>query len=54
MVRIPSQVNSDNVKYTESHIETTYDYQTTNVTQDATGYVVEPVTTRYQVRSQTL
>lgn len=46
------RVNSPNVKYTEDCIEAQYEYQTTKVMQDNTGYMVTPVTTKLLIRTQ--
>ena len=42
-------VQSPNVVYTDDTITTTYDYQSTELRQDAQGkWIVEPTSTQYQ------
>ena len=47
------RVNSEKVKYTETHIEAQYDYETTRVEVDTDGsYVATPQTTQYTFQTQ--
>ncbi|KAJ1659377.1 Myo-inositol-1-phosphate synthase [Dispira simplex] len=47
------RVNAPNVRYTETHIESDYQYQNTKVHQNGEGgIVVEPTMTRYQFRTE--
>ena len=45
------RVESPNVQYTDEHITSTYDYQSTQLERTADGgFVVKPTSTRYQFR----
>ena len=45
-------VDSDRVKYTEESITSTYDYQTTDLSQGADGkWTVKPVTHEYAFKT---
>uniref|UniRef100_A0AAX7TKT0 inositol-3-phosphate synthase n=1 Tax=Astatotilapia calliptera TaxID=8154 RepID=A0AAX7TKT0_ASTCA len=46
------QVNSPNVKYTDSHIEAQYSYQTSSVHRDGNKVTVTPRTTEMTIRTE--
>lgn len=46
------KVDSPNVKYTDTHIESTYEYQTTKVKKEGSVMIASPESTKYIFKTQ--